>query len=226
MQDISETGYILLAGLAIFVVGTWMIGRMVTSKLRNKVAQNVATRFQATTSKVSVRLLGNTGAKFSFHQKSSGPFSKLETSVLLLDRSNMFHMIYCRARGRTDQLQIRANLRRPPTFGLELATRREQHRLEEALKDRSESVRELEIENLTEQFYVVASDHEASENLFRSPQFRIDAEAVRPYLTRLSIAHREPHVFVSVKLVPEAMEPTESFVLSLANYLGPRKKRH
>ncbi len=226
MQDISEIGYILLAGLAIFIVGTWMIGRMVTSKLRNKIAQNVATRFKSTTSKVSVKLLGNTGAKFSFHQESSGPFSKLETSVLLLDRSNMFHMIYTRARGRTDQLQIRANLRRPPTFGIELAIRREQQRLEEALKDRSESVHELEIENLTEQFYVVVSDREASENLFHSPQIRIDTEAVRPYLTRLSIAQREPHVFISVILVPEAMVPTENIVLSLANYLGPRKKRH
>jgi hypothetical protein len=225
MQNLTETGYIVLFGVAIFVIGTWMIGRYKTSKLRNQIAQNVAGRFSSTTTKVSVRLLGNTGAKFSFHQKSDSILPKLEATILLLDRSNIFHFAYCKARRRTDQLQIRADMREPAAFNLELATRRDRRDLEESLKPDSERVHELSIENMTEQFYIVVSNSEAGESLFDRTQFQADFGDIAPYLTRLSIARREPNLYISVILVPEAMSPIENFVFSLAKSLQPRKKK-
>jgi len=225
MQNFTETGYLVLFGVAIFVIGTWMIGRYKTTKLRNNIAQNVANRFPSTTSKVSVKLLGNTGAKFSLHQKSDSPLPKLEATILLLDRSNIFHFAYCKARHRTDQLQIRANFKEPPSFNLELATWQEQKDLEASLKQDSEKIHELAVENLTEQFYMVVSDFEAGESLFHKTQYRADFEAIAPYLTRLSVARREPNLFASVILVPEAMSPIENFVFSLAKSLQPRKKK-
>jgi hypothetical protein len=226
MQDIVQTGYLVLVGLAFFVIGTWMIGRRSTGKLRSKIAQDLANRFHSTTSKVSVRLLGNTGAKFSYHQKSDSPLPKLETTILLLDRSNFFHLAYCKVRHRTDQLQIRTNLRGPASFNLELTTREEQKNLEASLKPESESTRELTVDNLTEQFYIVVSNLEAGNSLFEKKQFRADFETVASYLTRLSISRKEPHIFASVILVPEAMAPIEKFVISLAKSLQLRKKRH
>ena len=226
MQDIAQTGYLVLIGLAFFMIGTWMIGRRSTAKLRSKIGQDLANRFHSTTSKVSVRLLGNTGAKFSYHQKSDSPLPKLETTILLLDRSNFFHLAYCKARHRTDQLQIRANFRGPASFNLELTTRGDQKNLEASLKTESESIRELTVDNLTEQFYIVVSDLEAGNRLFEKKQFHDDFETVAPYLTRSSISRREPHVFASVILVPEAMVPFENFVISLARSLQLRKKRH
>jgi hypothetical protein len=225
MQNLMDTGYLVLFGVAIFVIGTWMIGRFKTSKLRNNIAQNVATRFQSTTSKVSVRLLGNTGAKFSFHQKSDSPLPKLEATILLLDRSNIFHFAYCKVRHRTDQLQIRANMKAPASFNLELTTRQEQKDLEASLKQDSERIHELAIGNLTEEFYIVVSDNEAGESLFQKTQFHVDFKAVAPYLTRLSLARQEPNLFISVILVPEAMSPVENFVFSLAKSIQPRKKK-
>jgi hypothetical protein len=225
MQSLADTGYIVLLGVAFFVIGTWIIGRFKTSKLRNNVAQNVANRFHQTTQKVSVRLLGNTGAKFSFHQKSDSPLPKLEATILLLDRSNIFHFVYCKARHRTDQLQIRANIKEPSSLNLELTTRRNQKELEASLKPDSEKIHELTVENLTERFYVVVSNPEAGENLFYRTQFHADFEAIAPYLTRLSIARREPNLFVSVILVPEAMAPIENFVVSLAKSLQPGRKK-
>ena len=225
MQDIAQTGYLVLIGLAFFVIGTWMIGRRTTSKLRSKIAQDLANRFHSTTSKVSVRLLGNTGAKFSYHQKSDSPLPQLETTILLLDRSNLFHLAYCKVRRRTDQLQIRSNLRGPASFNLELTTRGEQKNLDAILKNDSESIHELTVEKLTEQFYIVVSNLEAGKSLFDRTRFRADFETVAPYLTRLSIARQEPHLFASVLLVPEAMAPIEKFVISLASFLQHRKKR-
>jgi hypothetical protein len=225
MQNLTDIGYLVLFGVAIFVIGTWMIGRFKTSKLRNNIAQNVANRFHSTTSKVSVRLLGNTGAKFSFHQKSDSPLPKLEVTILLLDRSNIFHFAYCKARHRTDQLQIRANMKAPASFNLELTTRQERKDLEASLRQDSEKAHELTIENLTEQFYMVVSDSEAGESLFQKTQYQADFEAVAPYLTRLSVARQEPNLFVSVILAPEAMSPVENFVVSLAKSLQPRKKK-
>ncbi|MFW9793664.1 MAG: hypothetical protein ACFFEE_05150 [Candidatus Thorarchaeota archaeon] len=225
MQDLTQTGYMVLILVAFFVIGTWMIGRYKTSNLRKKIAQNVANRFSTITSKVSVRLLGNTGAKFSYHQKSGSPLPKLESTILLLDRSNIFHFLYCKIRRRTDQLQIRTNLRKPASFNLELSTREEQEKLQTMLKQDSESIRELNIDNLTEQFYIVVSNLEAGENLFGNNQFNTDFEAVAPYLTRLSISRKEPHVFASVELVPEAMDPIEQFITTLAKSVKPRKNR-
>jgi hypothetical protein len=72
---------------------------------------------------------------------------------------------------------------------------------------------------------VVVSNPEAGENLFHRTQFHADFEAIVPYLTRLSIARREPNVFVSVVLVPEAMAPIENFVVSLAKSLQPGRKK-
>ncbi|MFX0055523.1 MAG: hypothetical protein ACFFAD_11410 [Candidatus Hermodarchaeota archaeon] len=224
MQNLAETGYLVLFGVAIFLIGTWMIGRWKTPKLRSRIAQNVANRFEATTSKVSVRLLGNTGAKFSYHQKSNSPLPKLESTILLLDRSNIFHFAYCKIRGRTDQLQIRANLGRPALFNLELATQREKKNLEELLKPKIEGASELLIDDLSDQFYVVVSDLEAGERLFEKQEFYADFKAIAPFLTRLSISRKEPHVFASVVLVPEAMEPFEKFILSLAKSVKRRKK--
>jgi hypothetical protein len=224
MQDLAQTGYTVLMALAIFVIGTWMIGRYKTSNLRNKVAQYVANRFDSTTSKVSVRLLGNTGAKFSYHQKSGSPLPKLESTVLLLDRSNIFHFAYCKIRHRTDQLQIRANLRGPASFNLELTTREEQKSLESSLKPESESIRELTVGNLSEHFYIVVSNLEAGERLFEKREFYADFESVAPYLTRLSISRRDPHVFASVILVPEAIAPFEKFIIALAKSVQRRKK--
>jgi hypothetical protein len=224
LQNLAETGYLVLFGVAIFLIGTWMIGRWKTSKLRSRIAQNVANRFDATTSKVSVKLLGNTGAKFSYHQKSNSPLPKLESTVLLLDRSNIFHLAYCKIRGRTDQLQIRANLGRPASFNLELTTRREQKNLEELLKPKMENASELAVDNLGDQFYIVVSDLEAGERLFGKKQFHADFEAIAPYLTRLSISRKVPHVFASVILIPEALAPIEAFILSLAKSVKRRKE--
>ncbi|MFW9846404.1 MAG: hypothetical protein ACFFD6_06640 [Candidatus Thorarchaeota archaeon] len=224
MQSLADQGYLVLFGVAIFLIGTWMIGRWKTSKLRSRIAQNVASRFDATTSKVSVRLLGNTGAKFSYHQKSNSPLPKLESTVLLLDRSNIFHLAYCKIRGRTDQLQIRANLGKPASFNLELTTQREKENLEDVLKPKMESASELTVENLSEQFYIVVSSLEDGERLFERKEFNADFEDVAPYLTRLSISRKEPHVFASVILVPEAMAPIEAFILSLAKSVKRRKK--
>ncbi|MFX1483700.1 MAG: hypothetical protein ACFFCP_11010 [Promethearchaeota archaeon] len=226
MQNLSDTGYIVLFAVAIFVIGTWMIGRYKTSQLRNRIAQVVANLFTSTTSKVSVRLLGNTGAKFSFHQKSDGPLPKLEGTILLLDRSNIFHFAYCKIKHRTDQFQIRANIRGTASFNLELATRLEQKNLEASLRADSGKIHELAIESITEQFYVVTSNQEAGEHLFGNTHFRDDFESVAPYLTRLSIAQKDPNLFVSVILVPEAMEPVEKFVISLAKSLRRRKKKN
>jgi hypothetical protein len=225
MQNLSDAGYLVLFGVAIFVIGTWMIGRFKTSKLRNNIAQNVATRFQSTTSKVSVRLLGNTGAKFSFHQKSDSPLQKLEATILLLDRSNIFHFAYCKILHRTDQLQIRANVKAHASFNLELATRQEQKDLEAALKPDSDRIHEIAIGDFTQKFYVVVSDTEAGESLFQKTQFHTDFEAVAPYLTRLSLARQEPNLFISVILVPEAMSPIENFVFSLAKSIHPRRNK-
>ncbi len=222
MQDIPLTGQAIIVGLAFFLIGTWMIGRYGTSRLRRKIAQDVANRFQSTTSKVSVRLLGNTGAKFAYHQKSDSPLPKLESTILLLDRSNILHLAYCKARHRSDQLQIRANLTKRPALNLELVIRREQQNLETSMKSHPDSISELTIEDLRDRFYIVTSDTEVGERLFNSSRFRESFDGVAPYLTRLSIARKEPHVFVSVVLVPEAMPPMEQFVMALAKAL--RKK--
>lgn len=219
MQSVLETGYLALMGLAFFIIGTWMIGRLKTSKLRNQIAQDVASRFHKITSKVSVKLLGNTGAKFSYHQVENSPLRKLESTILLLDRSNIFHMVYCIARHRTDQLQIRTNLKKYPSFDLELTTLKEKKNLEDQMKLQSAEYSELSVENLTEPFYIMTNNLEAGEHLFQKSQFQSDFKEITPFLTRLSISKREPHLFASVKLIPEAMGPIEKFVTSLTSSL-------
>jgi hypothetical protein len=225
MQNLTETSYLVLFGVAIFVIGTWMIGRYKTSQLRNRIAQNIASRFPSTTSKVSVRLLGNTGAKFSYHQKSDSLLPKLEATILLLDRSNIFHFAYCKVQHRTDQLQIRANTRSSASFNLELISNQERKNLEKSLKADADKIHELNIENLTEPFYIVVSNREEGENLFNENRFRKDFESVAPYLTRLSIARKEPNLFISVILVPEAVSAIENLVVSLPKVLRPRKQK-
>ena len=63
------------------------------------------------------------------------------------------------------------------------------------------------------------------ETLFNENQFRKDFETLAPYLTRLSIARKEPNLFISVILLPEAVSAVENFVLSLPKSLRPRKKK-
>ncbi len=224
MQGITDIGFNILVAVAVFVIGTWVIGRYLTAKLRSRIGQDIAGRFPATTSKVSVRLLGNIGAKFSYHQKSDSPLPKLESTIMLLDRSNIFHFVYCKARHRTDQLQIRANLLGAPPFNLELANRAEQKSLLESLRPEAKSIHEITIEDATDRFYVVVSDIESAKSLFNSSHFRTDFDAVAPYLTRLSIARKEPQLFASVVLTPEAMQPVENFIFSLAKSLQGKRK--
>ncbi|MFX1604906.1 MAG: hypothetical protein ACFFDD_03295, partial [Promethearchaeota archaeon] len=154
------------------------------------------------------------------------PLPKLEGTILLLDRSNIFHFAYCKIKHRTDQLQIRTNIRGSTSFNLELTTLQEQKNLEESLKKDSGNIHELTIDNLTEQFYIVVSNLESGESLFQRSQFQTDFEAVAPFLTRLSISRKEPQVFASVKLVPEAITPLENFIITLAKSLQHKKKRH
>lgn len=92
------------------------------------------------------------------------------------------------------------------------------------MKPKMEGASELLIDNLSDQFYVVVSDLEAGERLFEKQEFHADFKAIAPFLTRLSISRKEPHVFASVVLVPESMAPIENFILSLAKSIKRRKK--
>jgi hypothetical protein len=225
MQDVPLIGFLAIIALAFILLWIWATGRMYTSKLRNRVAQDLRTRFRAVTEKISVRLLGNTGAKLAMHQKVDSPFPLLEATIVLLDRSNAIFMLYCKLRHRIDQLQIRANLKKPPTVRLELVRPIERKRLDDALADRPGHPEELRIDYLADKFHVVTYTVDEARALLGEERLRRDLEAVSPYLTRLSIAPREPHLFISVVLVPKAMTPAENFALSVARALTPKAKK-
>lgn len=225
MQDILIIGFYFVLGFAFVLIWIWMAGRMATMKRRNKIAQHISPRFNDITSKVSVKLLGNTGAKLAYHQEEKSYFSKLEATILLLDRSNPFAMIYWKIRHRTDQLQIRTNLRKTPNLRLELTTHKERERLDKHLVERKGTPQELEIDYLKDQFYVVAYTPEEAENFFKQPKLRKAFEEVSPYLTRLSIAGKEPHLFFSVTLIPEAIPPMETFARALGRAQLAMKKK-
>jgi len=224
MQDYALISFFVGVGILFILLWAWMAGRMFNVKLRNKIARDISTRFRSLTSKISIKILGSTGAKLSLHQKPDSPFTKLETTILLLDRSNIFHMVYCKLRHRTDQLQIRANLKGSPPLRLELVTISERRRLDQALAGRPRKPLEVKIDYLADRFYILSYTPQAVQTLFSQKRLRERFEKVAPYLTRISIASREPHLFISVILVPEAMEPMEDFAVSLARALHQPKK--
>ncbi|MFX1491791.1 MAG: hypothetical protein ACFFBU_05975 [Promethearchaeota archaeon] len=224
MQDVLIISFYVVLGFAFVIIFIWMTGRMATLKRRNRIVQFFGARFRSITSKISVKLLGNTGAKLAYHQESDSPFPKLEATIMLLDRSNAFAMIYWKIRHRTDQVQIRANLKELPEPRIELITHKEQKRLDEDLAEHPGSAQELMVDYLVDQFYVVSYTPETGDALFQQEKVRSAFEEVAPYLTRLSIARREPHLFFSVILVPEALKPMEKFALTLGRVLSQKKK--
>ncbi len=222
MQDIETVGLYIVMGLGVVLIWIWMAGRMSTKKLRNKIAQDIATRFQSITSKVSVKLLGNTGVKFALHQKAKSSFSKLEATVLLLDRSNAFHMLYCKVRHRTDQIQIRGSLKEKPAIRVEMASANEKQNLDDTLKDQANNLKEFKVEYLAEWLYILTNDTGDGADFFDQSDVSAAFKEAAQYLTRISIAPREPHLFISAVLVPQSVEPIERLTLSIAK--GVRKK--
>lgn len=225
MQDILIISFYAVLGFAFVILWIWMTGRMATKKRLNRIVQYLGGRFQDLTSKVSVKVLGSTGAKLGYHQESHSPFPKLEATILLLDRSNAFAMIYWKARHRTDQLQIRANFHDLPDVHIDLTTPTEKKRLDKSFIKKETTPKEIKVDYLKDQFYIASYTSDKARSYFQQAKFRKALQKIAPYLTRLSVERREPHLFLSVELVPEVIGSLEQFTRILGKTLPSKKAK-
>jgi len=198
MLGIEKIGVIAIIILAAFFVASFFLGRSLNYKIQRNVYRLIAQEIKPYFKKVSYSSYGSDAFSLFFpvKEKKEVPFKTLEATVLLMDRENIAHYLYSKAKGDCDKLIIKADLKltRKHKFVLELVSRNSI--FFKKVKKAYINLKEVEIENLTEDFLIKTSNPKMAKEVLNPLLKMTIFKNIRSYILRLSISPKKPHLIL------------------------------
>ena len=200
--SIERVGLVIVIVLTTFFVVSFFLGRSLNFKRQRNVYKFVAHEVKPFFKKVMYRTYGPDAFALIFpvEEKKDSPFKKLEAIVLLMDRENIIHYLYSKAKGDCDKLTIKADLilKRKHKFRLEMVSKNSI--FFEKAKKAYRDLKEIKVKNITKDFLVKTSDSQIAKKLLHLlPGMNIFNE-IRSHILRLSISPDKPHLLLTYSL--------------------------
>ena len=200
--SIERVGLIIVIVLTALFVVSFFLGRSLNFKRQRNIYKFVAQEIKPYFKKVIYRTYGSNAFSLIFpvEKKKDSPFEKLEATVLLMDRENIVHYLYSKAKGDCDKLIIKAdlNLKRKHKFHLEVVSK--SSIFFKKAKKVHPNLKEIKIKKIAKDFLIKTSNPQiAKELLHLLPEMNIFNE-VKSYVLRLSISPDKPHLLLVYSL--------------------------
>ena len=198
MWGIEKLGIIVVIILTAFFVVSFFLGRSLNFKLQRNIYRFIAQEIKPYFKKVTYSTYGSNAFTLIFpvEGKKEVPFKTFEATALLMDRENIIHYLYSKAKGDHDKLILKANLNSKckHKFLLELVAKNSIF-FKKANKSFA-SLKTIKLKGFTENFLVKTSNpqlaKEALSSLSKIPVFK----NVKSHILRLSISSEKPHLIL------------------------------
>lgn len=213
---IEKLGLVMVIVLTAFFVVSYFLGRSLNFKKQRSIYKFIAQEIKPYFKKVMYRTYGSNAFSLVFpvEKKKDSVFRNLEATVLLMDRENIVHYLYSKAKGDCDKLVIKAdlNLKRKHKFRLEIVSKNSIF-FEKAKKANSD-LREIKTKKIMKDFLVKTSEPQIAKELLHILPGMSIFNDIKSHILRLSISPDTPHLL----LVYSLKEPVSGVFRFLWDY--------
>ena len=199
---IERVGLVIIIVLTAFFVVSFFLGRSLNFKKQRNIYKFVAKEIKPYFKKVMYRTYGPDAFSLVFpvDEKKNSPFNKLEATILLIDRENIVHYLYSKAKGDCDKLIIKANLNLKRKHKLHIEMVSKNSIFLKKIRKIHKDMKEIKIKNLAKDFFVIASNPQiAKETLHLLLRMSI-FNKIKSHILRLSISPEKPHFILVYSL--------------------------
>jgi len=191
----DQLGFAIILVIVAILMSSFFLGRSLNYRKQRKYYRLLADEVRPFSRTLTYRSFGPSAISYAFPSLTgkSAPFNKVQASVALLDRENLFHYVFSKLRGGNDRTIVKADLKFKPNIRFEMFLKKgAPYRL--AKRTPAQGLKIVRNEAMSSDFLLRSTDPGMAERALSIMLRVAKFDQVRPYLEHFSLSSESPHM--------------------------------